>query len=36
MPVHPKVDVVTIGGGWTSAILGWKLGEAGYSVVAVE
>ncbi|MGE0879582.1 MAG: GMC family oxidoreductase [Acidimicrobiia bacterium] len=30
------VDVVTVGGGWTSAIMGWKLGAAGLSVVALE
>ncbi|HWV23982.1 MAG TPA: GMC family oxidoreductase [Thermomicrobiales bacterium] len=36
MVVHKKVDVVTIGAGWTSGILGWKLGAAGYSVVALE
>ena len=36
MKIHQKVDVVTMGAGWTSAILGWKLGEAGYSVVALE
>ncbi len=33
---HKKVDVVTIGAGWTSGILGWKLGSAGHSVVAIE
>lgn len=30
------VSVVTVGGGWTSAILGWKLGSAGIDVVALE
>ena len=33
---HKKVDVVTAGAGWTSGILGWKLGAAGHSVVAIE
>lgn len=36
MPVHKKADVVTIGGGWTAAILAWKLTEAGYDVVSIE
>lgn len=36
MVVHKKVDVVTIGAGWTSGIFGWKLGSAGYKVVALE
>ena len=31
-----RVDVVTVGAGWTSAILGWKLGLAGIDVVALE
>ena len=34
--IHPKVDVVTVGAGWTSSIMGWKLGAAGKSVVALE
>ena len=34
--IHKKVDVVTVGAGWTSNILGWKLTEAGYHVVALE
>ncbi|GMA15440.1 GMC family oxidoreductase (plasmid) [Deinococcus metallilatus] len=34
--VHKKVDVVTIGAGWTSSVIGWKLGAAGHSVVALE
>ncbi|HJU48274.1 MAG TPA: hypothetical protein VJ689_09080, partial [Gaiellaceae bacterium] len=33
---HAKVDVVTIGAGWTSAILGAKLCPAGHDVVALE
>lgn len=36
MVTHKKVDVVTIGAGWTSGIMGWKLGSAGYKVVALE
>ena len=36
MVVHDKVEVVTVGGGWTSGILGWKLGAAGHRVVAIE
>ncbi len=36
MPVHPKVDVVTVGAGWTAAILAWKLTAAGHSVVSLE
>lgn len=34
--VHSKVDVVTIGAGWTAAILAWKLTEAGLNVVSIE
>ena len=33
---HPKVDVVTIGAGWTSAILGAKLCPKGTTMVALE
>ncbi len=33
---YDKVDVVTVGGGLTSNILGWKLTEAGLRVVALE
>ncbi|MFN8467112.1 MAG: GMC family oxidoreductase [Caldilineaceae bacterium] len=33
---HSKVDVVTVGAGWTSGIMGWKLGSAGYKLVALE
>jgi gluconate 2-dehydrogenase alpha chain len=36
MGVQKKVDVVTVGGGWTSAILAWKLTAAGHRVVALE
>ncbi|HEX7005439.1 MAG TPA: GMC family oxidoreductase [Trueperaceae bacterium] len=34
--VHPKVDVVTMGAGWTAAIIAWKLTNAGRSVVSLE
>jgi gluconate 2-dehydrogenase alpha chain len=34
--VEPKVDVVTVGGGWTSNILGWKLTQGGMKVLALE
>ena len=34
--VHPKVDVVTMGAGWTAGILAWKLTNAGRSVVSIE
>ncbi len=33
---HPSVDVVTVGGGWTAAILAAKLCPAGHSVVSIE
>ncbi|MEZ4869290.1 MAG: GMC family oxidoreductase [Caldilineaceae bacterium] len=36
MAVQKKVDIVTIGAGWTSGIMGWKLGSAGYKMVALE
>src|SRR5690554_1874379 len=36
MAVQDKVDVVTIGAGWTAAILAWKLGEAGAKVRSLE
>jgi gluconate 2-dehydrogenase alpha chain len=36
MATQKKVDVVTVGGGWTAAIFGWKLGEAGLHVVSIE
>ncbi|MDQ4075809.1 MAG: GMC family oxidoreductase [Chloroflexota bacterium] len=36
MAVQPKVDVVTIGAGWTAAILAWKLTSAGTRVVSLE
>lgn len=36
MAVQKKVDIVTIGAGWTSGIMGWKLGRAGYKLVALE
>ena len=31
-----EVDVVTIGAGWSAAILAWKLTEAGYRVTSIE
>lgn len=34
--VHRKVDVVTIGAGWTAAILASKLCPAGYEMVSIE
>lgn len=36
MAVQKKVDVVTVGGGWTAAILAWKLTEVGLRVVSLE
>jgi gluconate 2-dehydrogenase alpha chain len=36
MAVQRKVDVVTIGAGWTAAILAWKLTAAGRQVVSLE
>jgi gluconate 2-dehydrogenase alpha chain len=36
MGVKKKVDVVTIGAGWTAAIMAWKLTEAGHQVVSLE
>ncbi|MGE3856096.1 MAG: GMC family oxidoreductase [Dehalococcoidia bacterium] len=33
---HPRVNVVTVGAGWTAAMLAWKLGEAGHNVVSIE
>ena len=36
MAVQEKVDVVTIGAGWTAAILAWRLTEAGAKVVSLE
>ncbi|HEX2863393.1 MAG TPA: GMC family oxidoreductase [Deinococcales bacterium] len=36
MVTHKKVDVVTVGGGLTAAILAWKLTAAGYNVVSLE
>lgn len=34
--IHPRVDVVTIGAGWTAAILAWKLTQNGQRVVSIE
>src|SRR4029079_6079312 len=36
MATQKKVDVVTVGGGWTAAILAWKITAAGYRVVSLE
>jgi gluconate 2-dehydrogenase alpha chain len=36
MARQAKVDVVTIGAGWTAAILAWQLTEAGLRVVSLE
>ncbi len=36
MAVQEKVDVVTIGAGWTAAILAWRLTDAGAKVLSLE
>ncbi len=36
MAVQKKVDVVTVGGGWTASILAQMLTEAGHTVVSIE
>lgn len=36
MAVQEKVDVVTIGAGWTAAILAWKLTQEGVKVRSLE
>lgn len=36
MATQRKVDVVTIGGGWTAGILAWKLTQKGHRVVSIE
>lgn len=36
MAVQQKVDVVTIGAGWTAAILAWRLTDAGARVLSLE
>lgn len=36
MAIQKKVDIVTVGAGWTSGIMGWKLGAAGKTIVALE
>lgn len=33
---NKRVDVVSIGAGWTASIMGWKLCEAGLNWVAIE
>lgn len=36
MAVFPKVDVVTVGAGWTAGILAQQLTQDGYEVVSIE
>lgn len=36
MTVQEKVDVVTIGAGWTAAVLAWKLTATGAKVLSLE
>ena len=36
MADYPKVDVVTVGAGWTAAMLASKLCPAGYEMVSIE
>jgi gluconate 2-dehydrogenase alpha chain len=36
MTVFPKVDVVTVGAGWTAGIIAQQLTEQGYRVVSIE
>lgn len=36
MALQKKVDVVTVGAGWTAGILAWKLTGAGLNVVSIE
>jgi gluconate 2-dehydrogenase alpha chain len=36
MTVFPKVDVVTVGAGWTAGIIAQKLTAEGYQVVSIE
>lgn len=36
MAVQKKVDVVTVGAGWTAGILAWRLTGAGQDVVSLE
>lgn len=36
MAVFPKVDVVTVGAGWTAGILAQQLTQEGYEVVSIE
>lgn len=33
---HKKVDVVTVGAGWTASMLAWRLTQAGHEVVSIE
>ncbi len=36
MTVHPKVDVATLGAGWSAGILAQQLTAAGLRVVSIE
>lgn len=36
MAVHPKVDIVTVGAGWTAGIIAQQLTAEGLSVVSIE
>jgi gluconate 2-dehydrogenase alpha chain len=36
MTVYPKVEVVTVGAGWTAGIIAQQLTEEGYRVVSIE
>jgi gluconate 2-dehydrogenase alpha chain len=36
MVVHKKVEIVSIGAGWTAAMLAWKLCSAGHRMVSIE
>jgi gluconate 2-dehydrogenase alpha chain len=36
VPDDPVVDVVTVGAGWTSNILAWRLTTAGYTVLSLD
>lgn len=36
MTVYPRVDVVTVGAGWTAGIIAQKLTAEGYRVVSIE
>jgi gluconate 2-dehydrogenase alpha chain len=36
MTVYPKVEIVTVGAGWTAGIIAQQLTEQGYRVVSIE